>query len=227
MSSTSLAAAKAHLRSRIRASIRALSPAVVTEQSEAVAARFASLPFLARSSGVGVFLSMRSKKTGLVRGEIDSGPIFSGLFSPGDRRKQSVFIPKVTDFLDGGMEMLRVSAGAREVAAYPLNRWNIPEPTDKQAHTMVNAMAKHQDMDVLIVPGVAFDNKLRRCGQGGGFYDRYITRLQSLRAQRLQPPTILVGIGLTEQFVDVVPTSTLDHSLDYVVLPHTIIIKKK
>ena len=35
---------------------------------------------------------------------------------------------------------------------------------------MTNALAKDQDMDVLVVPGVAFDNKLRRCGHGGGVY---------------------------------------------------------
>ena len=37
-----------------------------------------------------------------------------------------------------------------------------------QARTMANALAKDQDMDVLIVPGVAFDKELRRCGHGGG-----------------------------------------------------------
>ena len=38
---------------------------------------------------------------------------------------------------------------------------------------MVNALSDDQDMDVLIVPGVAFDKGLRRCGQGAGVYVRF------------------------------------------------------
>ena len=38
---------------------------------------------------------------------------------------------------------------------------------------MVNALSEDQDMDVLIVPGVAFDKGLRRCGQGAGVYVRF------------------------------------------------------
>ena len=126
---SSLAAAKTQLRALIRTKLRTLSPAYIKEQSKAVATQLASLPFLEQCSGIGVFLSMRSKKTGHVQGEIDSTPILSRLLSP---RGAGVFVPKVTDFVHGGMEMLRLSSGATEVSAYALNRWKIPEPSDVQ-----------------------------------------------------------------------------------------------
>ena len=59
------------------------------------------------------------------------------------------------------------------------------------------------------------------------FYDRYISRLQSTRMGRGQRPAVLVGVGFAEQLVDLVPTSALDHRLDYLVLPHAVIDGKR
>ena len=132
---TSLAAAKTQLRAQVRTKLRALSPSCIQEQSQAVAAQLATLRVLAHCSGVGVFLSMRSKKTGHVQGEIDSTPILSKLLTP---RGAGVFIPKVTDFVHGGMEMLRLSSGATEASAFSLNRWKIPEPSDAQVCDIVS-----------------------------------------------------------------------------------------
>ena len=126
---TSLAAAKTQLRSQIRTKLRAFSPVYIRGKSEAIAAQLASLHFLTHCSGVGVFLSMRSKKTGHVQGEIDSAPILSTLLT---RRGAGVYVPKVTDFMHGSMEMLRLSSGATEASTFSLNRWKIPEPSDAQ-----------------------------------------------------------------------------------------------
>ena len=131
---SSLAAAKTQLRAQVRTKLRALSPSCIQEQSQAVAAQLATLRVLAHCSGVGVFLSMRSKKTGHVQGEIDSTPILSKLLTP---RGAGVFIPKVTDFVHGGMEMLRLSSGATEASAFSLNRWKIPEPNDVQVYDIM------------------------------------------------------------------------------------------
>ena len=124
-----LLTAKTQLRTQIRTKLRTLSPVYIKEQSKAVAAQLASLPFLEQCSGIGVFLSMRSKKTGEVQGEIDSTPILSKLVTP---RGAGIYVPKVTDFVHGGMEMLRLSSGATEASTFLLNRWKIPEPSDAQ-----------------------------------------------------------------------------------------------
>jgi len=64
-----------------------------------------------------------------------------------------------------------------------------------------------QDIDLIIVPGVAFDARGRRLGQGGGFYDR------SLR----QCPGLRVGVGFAGQQVEAVPAGPFDERMHLVV----------
>ena len=48
-----------------------------------------------------------------------------------------------------------------------INKYGIPEPISNKVIYP----------DVLLVPLVAFDNKLNRLGYGGGYYDRLIEKL--------------------------------------------------
>lgn len=54
--------------------------------------------------------------------------------------------------------------------------------------------ASPDNPDLVIVPGVAFDNKNNRLGRGGGYYDRFLGSL---------PPTVkTVGLAFDFQIVD-------------------------
>ncbi|MDP8211935.1 MAG: 5-formyltetrahydrofolate cyclo-ligase [Candidatus Zapsychrus exili] len=53
------------------------------------------------------------------------------------------------------------------------------------------------DIDLVCVPGVAFDKKNNRLGRGGGYYDRFLSRLSS------RIPTI--GLAFDLQIVDEIP----------------------
>ena len=88
---------------------------------------------------------------------------------------RKVYVPRVLSFDGSGkMEMLRVTGGWYEVLSFneSPNQWGIPEPCEKAAKRMENALTESVDLDVLIVPGMAYDRPGRRCGHGGGFYDR-------------------------------------------------------
>lgn len=66
-----------------------------------------------------------------------------------------------------------------------------------------------EDLRVVVVPGVVFDERGSRLGRGGGFYDRFLARLD--RA------TMRVGAAFERQVVEHVPTDPWDQRLDVLV----------
>lgn len=71
------------------------------------------------------------------------------------------------------------------------------------------ARAKNIDpvlIDLVLVPGVAFDRGGNRLGMGAGYYDRFLTRA---------PQALLVGMAWSFQVVDAVPAATHDVSMHY------------
>ena len=63
------------------------------------------------------------------------------------------------------------------------------------------------DIDLVVVPGLAFDQIGCRLGQGGGFYDRSLVQIPGLR----------VGVAFAGQLVPRVPHGPLDACMDVVV----------
>lgn len=64
-----------------------------------------------------------------------------------------------------------------------------------------------EDVDLVLVPGLAFDRKGNRLGFGGGYYDRYLARCKAVK----------VGLAYPFQVVDVVPVSDYDVPMDWLV----------
>jgi len=71
-------------------------------------------------------------------------------------------------------------------------------------------LVEPSDIDLILIPGLAFDHDFNRLGRGAGFYDRLIESLPSPR-----PP--LVGVCFVCQIVDAVPTEPHDHPMDRVI----------
>ena len=57
---------------------------------------------------------------------------------------------------------------------------------------------------------VAFDKKLNRLGYGGGFYDRYISKLKTKKK------TLLIGLAFSFQKVEKILTNRYDMKLDFI-----------
>ncbi|MEK9724391.1 MAG: 5-formyltetrahydrofolate cyclo-ligase [Rhodospirillaceae bacterium] len=64
--------------------------------------------------------------------------------------------------------------------------------------------------DLLLVPMLAFDAAGDRIGWGGGFYDRTLAGLRTVK------PVIAVGVGFAGQRVDKVPSGDHDARLDWI-----------
>ena len=76
------------------------------------------------------------------------------------------------------------------------------------------ALAVAVDVFVILVPGVAFDDRGRRLGRGAGYYDRY---LASYQARRRRP--LVAAVCFSCQVVEEVPCEAHDMRMDAVLTP--------
>lgn len=63
-------------------------------------------------------------------------------------------------------------------------------------------------IDLLLIPGVAFDKKCNRIGYGKGFYDKYIQTTN---------PAKKIGLAFQKQIVEQIPINKHDKKLDLIV----------
>lgn len=90
-------------------------------------------------------------------------------------------------------------------------QFGVPEPE-------LLSVTDESNLDVVLLPLLAFDERGYRIGYGGGFYDRF---LQRLSVRGVTPCRI--GLSFLLQKVDAVPAESWDEPLDGVVHEHGII----
>ncbi|OLS03052.1 5-formyltetrahydrofolate cyclo-ligase [Tissierella creatinophila] len=74
-----------------------------------------------------------------------------------------------------------------------------------------------KDIDLVITPGVAFRKDGYRVGYGGGYYDRFLSKI---------PNTITIAICFSIQLVDELPTDSFDIPVDYIYTEKNIVTCK-
>lgn len=88
--------------------------------------------------------------------------------------------------------------------------YNIPEPDDNSLRPV-----KPETIDLLIVPGVAFDLKGNRLGYGGGYYDRFFPLLKK--------QTPLVALVFDLQILPEIPVDEWDRRIDIIITEKRVI----
>lgn len=130
-----------------------------------------------------------------VRSELDPAPALS----EARRRGARVAFPRVAD---DARPRLRFHV-ADDADLRP-GRFGIPAPGTEQAEVALH------DIDMVIVPGLAFDAAGGRLGFGGGYYDELLEGATAARPR-------VVGMGYDFQVVDACPTEPRDQRVDCVV----------
>jgi len=79
-----------------------------------------------------------------------------------------------------------------------------------------------EGLDLIIVPGIAFDDKGGRLGRGKGYYDRYFEKVKAFHKKHHKPMPELIALAFDEQIVESVPTGPKDFTIDHVMHPKII-----
>ena len=175
--------AKRALRREILAERNALPADERSVRSEAIADRFLGLPEVADARTVMAFWSFGT--------EVDTAPLIAGLRSRGT----TVALPRIEG--DHVVPVVATSGAAMTETSF-----GAMEPAEGRVLEVA-------ELDLVVVPGVAFDRSCDRVGYGGGYYDRLLGVRRDGAAA--------IAIAFSNQIVELVPTGAIDRRIDGVV----------
>jgi len=170
------------IRKRILNQRDALSALEIASLSQEVAGQFLSSAAYAAASTLALYCSIRS--------EVATSAIFAAALQAGKR----VLFPRT---VGSTLEFVTVET----LEALVASRFGICEPRSGEAVPLVK-------IDLVVLPGVAFDEKGIRLGYGLGCYDRALAEVER--------PT-LVGLAYDFQVVASLPREKHDIPVDFVV----------
>lgn len=116
--------------------------------------------------------------------------------------KKDFYLPRVNGV---NLEILPYNESRLELGAF-----HIEEPTGEDT---VDAA----EMELIIVPAVAYDRRGNRLGRGKGFYDRLLATTKATK----------IGIAYEFQIFDEIPSETHDIPMDYVITQRSVLRFKK
>lgn len=109
-------------------------------------------------------------------------------------KTKTILLPCV----DGDDLILRQYLGIESMKAG--EQFGILEPVGKEFNDL-------EKIDLMIIPGVAFDKEKNRLGRGRGFYDRLLKTVNATK----------IGVCFDFQIVEQVPTEDFDVKMDVVI----------
>jgi 5-formyltetrahydrofolate cyclo-ligase len=88
--------------------------------------------------------------------------------------------------------------------------WNIREPVIQRCERLIDI----NEVEFVLVPGIAFSRDGARLGYGGGFYDKLLAPLKA-EGKRLLPALVAAGFAL--QIVNQIPQEETDVKVQWLV----------
>ena len=176
-----------HIRDRIKAQRAAMSTNELLLAGKALYEN--CLPLISNASSVAGYKA--------IRGEMSVDLLLADC----QRKQIKTLLPIMLD--EGHL----LFAPFDESTSFKQKQFGIEEPD-----IPVTELVQPMQIDVVLVPLVAFDKTLNRMGMGGGFYDRSFAQ----RKQQSAPP-MLIGVAHAFQEVESVLADWWDVPLDYIV----------
>jgi 5-formyltetrahydrofolate cyclo-ligase len=178
---------KATLRSEIRAISKKNSPEKRAATSVQLCAKLKGQAFFQTAATVLFFAPLPT--------EVDLWPLLEESFGT----EKIVALPRF-DSTSQSYIACRVQSLRDEIIS---GQFSIREPHKNCAEI------PSREIDLILVPGIAFDLHGRRLGQGKGFYDRLLTGIRGVKC----------GIAFDEQIVEKIPIEPHDVRMDFILTP--------
>lgn len=125
-----------------------------------------------------------------VKDEVDTLEIIKKSLELGKK----IYVPYISNRENFEMRPVRIY----DIDNLELGEFNIPTSY---------SMEFEDNPDISIIPGLGFDKDKNRLGYGGGYYDKFLNKSN----------TISIGIFQSAYKVDQLPTDEYDHKLDYII----------
>jgi 5-formyltetrahydrofolate cyclo-ligase len=160
------------------------------ELSRTICERFMALPEYARAKTVLFYID--------VRAEVRTRHSLPAALTSG----KSIIVPWCND--QGELELFRL-ADMNELA---IGMYKILEPKP-ELRALPEKQCTAEELDLVMVPGVAFDRRGARMGHGKGYYDKLL--------QHARPDTPLVALAFECQLFPEIPVAQHDIFMDKII----------
>lgn len=194
---------KAELRRRLRAQRHALTPDTRSLAAERMAANLVAVRAFRASRCVACYLPND--------GEIDTVEVIEHI----RRLRKRCYLPVLSPLRHDRLWFAPANPGAE----LTVNRYGILEPA-----VPPRALVRAQDLDLVLLPLVGFDETGHRLGMGGGYYDR---SLAFLRYRRYWRKPHVLGLANDFQKVAVLPHDEWDVPLDAIVTDRAVYLVRE
>lgn len=181
---------KLDLKRRLRAERIQMSERAVREKSLRIYRRLIDMPAYQLARRLACYVSIEN--------EVDTITVIQKAIGSG----KQVGVPVTREDGDMDFQAILGLSDLRPVQ-YGLRE---PVPNPKQVllpHTI----------DLVLIPGIAFDRHGHRIGSGGGYYDRFLTRTDAVR----------IGLSYGFQIIDRVPAEPHDVKMDWIITENEVI----
>jgi 5-formyltetrahydrofolate cyclo-ligase len=166
-----------------------LSDDAIDRKSRAIQARLLKMKEIISSSTFFSYVSFRS--------EVATESLIETLLSLG----KTVSVP-ITRVKEKRLDAIAISDIQRDLLP---GYCDIPEPSEALC---ARALLPPETIDVVLLPGSVFDERGGRFGYGGGYYDRFVSKI---------PRACRIGLAFDLQLVEEIPLQAHDELLDFVV----------
>ena len=166
------------------------------EKDNVIKHRFLESDYYKKADKIFIYISYSS--------EIDTINIINKALSDG----KEIFVPR-TIFDTKAMDAVKINS----LENMKKDKYGIPEPQGDIPCVDPN------ELDLIVVPGVAFDNNGGRMGYGAGYYDRYFKKISNVKKNTIKK----LALAYEFQIIDNVPMDKQDVKIDYIITEENII----